>query len=229
MKEAMYKERRDRYPANRPLRACVLTGGTAESHPSGLRRFTLAELREFQGFPPHHNFVGTTVDIMKQMGNALPANVFVHFAKKCIQALRETDCKYNEILATDVHQSNMSLGRPPLSNTGIASSVFSTPSRKRGADSMNGSAEGILVLEKRARITIPSPAMSPPPPYSAPGDIALSDIPDGSMRDKISQIQAELPKQRVVDCYCALLESKGNLIAAVAAIVRVEEKARTGF
>ena len=49
-----FKVPRKKYDGNAPLRNIVMTAGTSDTHPSGLRPFSLRELACLQGFPLDH-------------------------------------------------------------------------------------------------------------------------------------------------------------------------------
>ncbi|KAI4222349.1 MAG: hypothetical protein L6R36_006208 [Xanthoria steineri] len=51
-----FKVPRKEYDGNAPLRNIVMTAGTMDTHPSGLRPFSLRELACLQGFPLDHRF-----------------------------------------------------------------------------------------------------------------------------------------------------------------------------
>ncbi|KAL9087413.1 MAG: hypothetical protein Q9165_006710 [Trypethelium subeluteriae] len=93
LKDVLYKKRKPHYPADRSLPKCVFEDGANLAHPGGIRQFTLAELREFQGFQRNHKFAGTITEIREQIDNALPGTAFLNFPKKCIEAMKETDRK----------------------------------------------------------------------------------------------------------------------------------------
>ncbi|KAI4264189.1 MAG: hypothetical protein L6R42_000703 [Xanthoria sp. 1 TBL-2021] len=58
------------YNGNLPLKNCITTGGTLDTHPSGRRGFTIRELACLQSFPWWHKF--GKVGVKKQIGNAVP-------------------------------------------------------------------------------------------------------------------------------------------------------------
>ncbi|KAL8912247.1 MAG: hypothetical protein Q9171_002702 [Xanthocarpia ochracea] len=55
---------------NLPLRNCIMTGGSLDTHPSGRRGFTNRELACLNGFPLEHVF--GNVGVKRQIGNAVP-------------------------------------------------------------------------------------------------------------------------------------------------------------
>ncbi len=55
---------------NVPLKNCITTGGSLDTHPSGRRGFTNRELACLNGFPLEHVF--GNVGVKKQIGNAVP-------------------------------------------------------------------------------------------------------------------------------------------------------------
>lgn len=59
---------------NLPLRRTILTRNADGDyyHPSGRRPFTVREFASLQTFPSCHEFVGTTTEISRQIGNAFP-------------------------------------------------------------------------------------------------------------------------------------------------------------
>lgn len=59
------------YNGNLPLRNCITTGGSLDTHPNGRRGFTVRELACLQTFPLEHKF--GTVGLKKQIGNAVPS------------------------------------------------------------------------------------------------------------------------------------------------------------
>ncbi|KAI4099336.1 MAG: hypothetical protein LQ339_006011 [Xanthoria mediterranea] len=59
------------YNGNLPLRNCITTGGSLDTHPNGRRGFTVRELACLQTFPLEHQF--ETVGLKKQIGNAVPS------------------------------------------------------------------------------------------------------------------------------------------------------------
>ena len=69
-----FKVPRKKYDGNAPLRNIVMTAGTSDTHPSGLRPFSLRELACLQGFPLDHGFPtwANRTEIRKQIGNAFP-------------------------------------------------------------------------------------------------------------------------------------------------------------
>ncbi|KAL8767604.1 MAG: hypothetical protein Q9209_005934 [Squamulea sp. 1 TL-2023] len=72
-----YHVPRKPYDGNMPLTHIVMTKGTEDAHPSGLRGFSTRELACLQGFPLEHRFTTTASikDIKKQIGNAFPSTV----------------------------------------------------------------------------------------------------------------------------------------------------------
>ena len=78
-------------PMDIPLPHCITTSGTEDIHPSGERTYTPLELALFQGFLPHHTFVGGFGDIKKQIGNAVPAVFAKLLSEQLVSSLRESD------------------------------------------------------------------------------------------------------------------------------------------
>ncbi|KAL8856943.1 MAG: hypothetical protein Q9178_006532 [Gyalolechia marmorata] len=58
------------YDGNVPLKNCIMTGGSLDTHPSGQRGFTNRELACLNGFPLEHVF--GNVGVKRQIGNAVP-------------------------------------------------------------------------------------------------------------------------------------------------------------
>ena len=80
----------ERMPTNGDTQAnCMTTGGGGLSHPSGKRSFTPREFACLQGFPLEHKFGDRSV--VKQIGNAVPPIVGVHFIEGIKRALMKAD------------------------------------------------------------------------------------------------------------------------------------------
>lgn len=60
-------------------------------HYNGQRDFTPRELATLQGFPLHHEFVGSRTDVKKQIGNAFPASVAKVFFENIRKFLERQD------------------------------------------------------------------------------------------------------------------------------------------
>ncbi|KAK8166626.1 S-adenosyl-L-methionine-dependent methyltransferase, partial [Phyllosticta citrichinensis] len=60
-------------------------------HWSGRRKYTIREMACLQGFPTYHQFVGTRSDMRRQIGNAVPPNVFAKIMAECIKVLKRVD------------------------------------------------------------------------------------------------------------------------------------------
>ncbi|KAK8174804.1 hypothetical protein BC567DRAFT_250178 [Phyllosticta citribraziliensis] len=60
-------------------------------HWSGRRKYTIREMACLQGFPTYHRFVGTRADMRRQIGNAVPPNVFAKIMAECIKVLKRVD------------------------------------------------------------------------------------------------------------------------------------------
>ncbi|KAL8845972.1 MAG: hypothetical protein Q9221_008904 [Calogaya cf. arnoldii] len=76
------------YNGNVPLRNCVTTGGSLDTHPSGRRGFTIRELACLQSFPLRHIF--GKVGVKKQIGNAVPpvfAQVLFNHIRRWLEAI----------------------------------------------------------------------------------------------------------------------------------------------
>ncbi|KAL8810380.1 MAG: hypothetical protein Q9200_002618 [Gallowayella weberi] len=65
---------RGEYDGNTLLPHIVITNGTEDAHPNGLRKFSLRELASLQSFPTEHRFAAAagSMQIKKQIGNAFP-------------------------------------------------------------------------------------------------------------------------------------------------------------
>ena len=157
-----------------------------------------------------------------------PGRYSSNLQKNCIEALKETDRKYNRVPITTTHSCSSTAGSALPSTSVDSSPTSNTPTaspRKRQANSMSSDIDGPFRSEKRLRVTL-GYATPPSPAESSSDDMMLSDVPDFSIRDKISQIRAELTGQRIVDCCSALLQAKGSLVSAVTQIVRKEAGAK---
>ncbi|KAF2230066.1 S-adenosyl-L-methionine-dependent methyltransferase [Viridothelium virens] len=226
--DVIYQKRQPRYRADRPLSKCVFGNGTNLAPPGGIREFTFAELREFQGFQGNHRFAGTKTEIREQIVDALPGKPFVNFTKMCMEAMKETDRKYRDTFAIKVGNGpNAFVGQQlpmrPRQNA-TSSNVSSASSRKRGADSM--SPDTPSPLEKKSRIESYPVYITAPTQSIHNNDIEALGIPHASIRYKVAQIVAELPHIPAAVCHRVLLGAEGNVLAAVVRLVRLEAKGK---
>ncbi|KAI9711207.1 MAG: hypothetical protein M1820_002194 [Bogoriella megaspora] len=213
-------KRKAKYDGDQPLRNHPPKNGTANYHPSGERRFSLAELRDFQGFYSTHYFEGTPMEITVQINNDLSGNVFVQFVQKCKEALQRSDRKYKKLRDTTVFpqtpqkQSNIRVGplTPPSS---LKSKTSTTNLRKRRFDHLGGD-DTSPMSQKKARVAEPMTSL---PYHSSSIDTTLSHIPDGTTREKVNEILSEFPQKPVTECVRALEDAHGNLVRAVKNIV----------
>ncbi|KAL9616433.1 MAG: hypothetical protein Q9204_008577, partial [Flavoplaca sp. TL-2023a] len=84
---------RRQHNGDAPLRRTILTGGTTEVHPSGLRAFSNRELACLQGFPLDHKFsvMASKTEVKKQIGNAFPPSVAAVLFGSIKRQLQERD------------------------------------------------------------------------------------------------------------------------------------------
>ncbi|KAL8980327.1 MAG: hypothetical protein Q9205_004552, partial [Flavoplaca limonia] len=84
---------RRQHNGDAPLGRTILTGGTTEVHPSGLRAFSNRELACLQGFPLYHKFSVTAsrTEVKKQIGNAFPPSVAAVLFGSIKRQLQERD------------------------------------------------------------------------------------------------------------------------------------------
>lgn len=92
---------RDPYPADKPLKHCIITGGADDYHPSGTREFTVRELAIMQGFPITFKLPAHQRDtwLRKQLGNAVPGTAFAPFLHQVALALEFEDVERSAIAA----------------------------------------------------------------------------------------------------------------------------------
>ena len=76
-----------------PLKNCITTTGTKDTHWSGTRNFKLQELAVLQTFPQSYHFAGKFGQILEQMGNAVPPLTAKAECTAVIKALRKMDKK----------------------------------------------------------------------------------------------------------------------------------------
>lgn len=81
------------YSPDQPFDKTILCKNSDIYHWSGLRRFTNREIAGIQGFPLSYRFEGSTTEVQKQIGNAVPPPYFEHVFQECIKVLREVDRK----------------------------------------------------------------------------------------------------------------------------------------
>ncbi|KAL8851915.1 MAG: hypothetical protein Q9198_011043 [Flavoplaca austrocitrina] len=88
-----FKSPRRKHNGDAPLGRTILTGGTTEVHPSGLRAFSNRALACLQGFPLDHKFSVTASksEVKKQIGNAFPPSVAAVLFGSIKRQLQERD------------------------------------------------------------------------------------------------------------------------------------------
>jgi DNA (cytosine-5)-methyltransferase 1 len=119
------------------LKGCITTGGGANYHFSGNRRYTPRENSLFQTFPYGYHFTGSNSEANKQIGNAFPPCMSEKLYSSCAQMLEAYDNGLIEAEAdiTDLDQYLEANGvvlpqrasTPRDLFTPSASSRFSTP------------------------------------------------------------------------------------------------------
>ncbi|KAL8897144.1 MAG: hypothetical protein Q9192_002733, partial [Flavoplaca navasiana] len=88
-----FKSPRRQHNGDAPLGRTILTGGTTEVHPSGLRAFSNRELACLQGFPLDHKFslTASKTEVKKQVGNAFSPSVAAVLFGSIKRQLQERD------------------------------------------------------------------------------------------------------------------------------------------
>ena len=118
------------------------------------------------------------------------------------------------------------LPSPPISQLPKSSGILvpvGNASHSREQDTIAPSTENLHEPEKRQQSKGPSPIRSATPAYASAQEFSLSNIADVSLREKVSQIQAELPEKSVLDCCCALIATNWDVLPAAIMLARQED------
>ncbi|KAE9978273.1 hypothetical protein EG327_007455 [Venturia inaequalis] len=123
------------YDARTAKSSCITRNGGNRPHPSGKRPFTPREMASLQGFPDSYAFVGSGVtEVRKQIGNAIPPNVWKHYVKSCVDTLERFDGglidETGQLIKSEETVKREEAGSSSRFSTLGSSSRFSTPSRQ---------------------------------------------------------------------------------------------------